>query len=162
MKRMGRGIEVDWSQLLIGVLPLIGVIIGSTATYITQSHTLNKQIKRDIEKQKEDRNIERLSIYSNVIKLDGENLMQEQIDGNTINFNLQAFSEKFRPVFFSKFYLIDQEVADKIRHMDYIIAESIFYEKLLPDREKELITLFNQMIIEIEKHLRDYRNHQFE
>ncbi|KXH86897.1 hypothetical protein [Sporosarcina sp. HYO08] len=149
---------MDWSQLLIGVLPLIGVIIGSAATFITQSHKLKKQIKREIEKEKDERNIERLSIYSDIIKLDGENLMQEHIDGSTINFNLQAFSEKFRPVFFSRFYLIDQEVADKIRLMDYIIAESIFYEELLPDREKELIVLFNQMIIEIELHLRNYRH----
>lgn len=149
---------MDWSQLLTGALPsLLGVIVGGMATYFTQTKTLKKQFKREVEREKQERNIERLKVYGEILKLEGENLMLQYMGGGRIEFNLKAFFTDRRPVFYSKFYLIDQVVADKIRNMDNIIGTANFYEELEQEQHDRLIIIYNEIIYNIEAHLISYK-----
>lgn len=149
---------MDWSQFLTGTLPpLLGVIVGGLATYFTQTKTLNKQFKREIEREKQERDIERLKVYSEILKLDGENLMLEYVGGGSADFNLKAFIAELRPIFYSKFYLLDQVVADKVRNMDSIIAAANFYEELDIEQNDRLIIIYNEIISDIEVNLISYR-----
>lgn len=149
---------MDWSLLLTGTLPpLLGVIVGGFATYYTQTNALKKQFDREIEKEKEARDIESLKVYSEILKLDGENLILEPDGGNVIDFNLEVYRSKIRPVLYSKLYLLDQSVMDKVRNMDYVISEADFNEELDRDQSDFLIKGYMDTIGLMEKYLQGYR-----
>ncbi|WP_060210479.1 hypothetical protein [Sporosarcina koreensis] len=149
---------MNWSQLIIGLLPLLGVAVGGYATYFTQSKTLNRQLDRDKEKEKEAKNIERLTVYGEILKLDGENSMSKKsLMKDFEEFNLATFITEFRPIFFSKFFLLDQDVAELVRKMDSVLIgerESIY---LSPRQNTLLLESYNQIINSIEIHLENYR-----
>lgn len=149
---------MNWSEIYPGIFTLLGVFVGGVTTFLTQKITLDKQLKSEKEKEKEERNIERLKVYSEILKLDGENEMQayEQRFGGTA-LNIKTYQEKFRPVFFSKFYLIDIEVAESVREMDNVIGIANFFANLESSQNDELIRLYNQIIFDIEKHLKSYK-----
>lgn len=148
--------EVTWAQVINSSLPLLGVVIGSIATYMTQNNMFKKQLLIDTEQEKSEENIERLKIYSEILRLEGKHIMYEY-NGRSADFNLKAYTNEFRSVFFSKFYLLHQELADTIRAMDNIIAEANFNEKLEPRQNDMLLNYFNQIINSIEKYLKEYR-----
>lgn len=123
-------LHLAWSQFLTGILPLIGVIVGGFITYLTQTKTLNKQLKRDIEKEKETKILERFLVYNEILNLDGEIQMQYYMGGGSTKFNLADYRDKIRPLFYSKFHLLNQDIAQAIRKMDMIIKEADFNEEL--------------------------------
>lgn len=153
----GRKPKMNWRHFFNGAWPIIGVIVGGGATYLTQTHAMKRQLKKEEEKENEAKIIERLSIYSEILKLEGESLMIEYVGGGMVDFNLKSYSKKFRPVLFSKFYLLDQVVADKIREMDNIIGSANFQEELERDQNDELLSLFNQLVSAIESDLKNFR-----
>ncbi|MFC5587537.1 hypothetical protein ACFPRA_01270 [Sporosarcina soli] len=146
--------ESIWSQIITSLGPLLGVVVGALATYVAQTNSLKKQWEREEAKEKEKKHIEKLLMYSEILKLDGEHLMQVNIGGGYNEFNTITFNEKFRPVFFSKFYLIDQNIADNIRNMDFIIAAGNYFEELEQQQEDELIILYTNIIRDIENHIK--------
>lgn len=148
--------EMTWAQIANSSLPLLGVAIGGIATYMTQTNILNKQLSRDTEREKKEENIERLKIYSKILKLDGERPLGDDGIGIRV-FNVNLYKREYRPVFFSKFYLLHQEIAESIRFMDGII----FLDELGVDCNDEggdlLMNKFNEIIERIEYHLKEYR-----
>ncbi|SMB95298.1 hypothetical protein SAMN00017405_0371 [Desulfonispora thiosulfatigenes DSM 11270] len=148
--------EFTWAQVIYSSLPLLGVAIGGIATYMTQNNVLKKQLNRDIEREKSAENIERLKIYSEILRLEGEHIMCEYT-GPHVEFNLKSYTREFRSIFFLKFYLLHQDLADTVREMDNIIAEANFNEELEPRQNDMLLNNFNKIINIIEKYLKEYR-----
>ncbi|MGE7932105.1 hypothetical protein [Viridibacillus arvi] len=149
---------MNWSQIFTGILPLLGVAVGGFATYLTQKLTLDKQLKIEREREREERNIERLKVYSEILKLEGENEMQgfDTHAGYEV-FYKKIYREKFRPVFFSKFYLIDLDIVESVRRIDNIFGVEQYIVQLDREHEEQLINLFNKIISNIEKQLKDYK-----
>lgn len=148
---------MDRFQVFIGILPLLGVIVGGFITYLTQTRVFNKQVKRDERKEIEAKKIERLLVYNEVLKLEGEILMQSYIGGGLAEFNIEAYREKFRPLFYSKYHIINQDIAQEVRNMDRIIMAADFNEELDQEQNDSLLTIFHKIISLTEKYLELYR-----
>lgn len=149
---------MDWNDIFTGILPLLGVFVGGIITYKTQTNTVEKQLEREIEKEKELKNVERLKVYSEILKLEGENLMIERIGGSQVEFNLGVYMDKIRPVLYSKFYLLDKNVAENVRKIDAEYLQISFDEGMGDDEEFQndfLNSLFNKIISDIQNHIYD-------
>ncbi|QPQ35883.1 hypothetical protein [Lysinibacillus sp. JNUCC-52] len=148
---------MNWYQIFVGVLPLLGVIVGGGITFLTQNNTLNKQMRRDSEKEKESQRIEKFLIYNDILKLDGEFQMQFYAGGGFTEFNIKNYRENFRPIFFSKYHLLDQEIAYNVREMDRIIMAADFFEEIEREQNDQLLLIFDKILTEIENILKEYR-----
>lgn len=148
--------DITWAQVVNSSLPLLGVIVGGIVTYKTQTTMLKKQFESELEKEREKNNVERLKVYSEVLKLEGANIMYEYA-GQGADFNLKVFNKEFRPVLFTKFYLLHQEIAEIVRKMDMIVAEANFEEQLTRRHNDLLLNNFNKLISIIERQMKDYR-----
>lgn len=151
---------MNWSQIFNDILPLIGVIIGSCATYVTQNQIFKRQRNRDIEKENESKNIECLSVYSEILKINGENMMQDySSDISGFQFNVSTYKKKFRPIFCSKFYLLERDIVNSIRKMDELIYEEEFIGTGIPGDypNNSLIKSFEHIIMSVENTLDEYR-----
>ncbi|GEM_PF-3470187 len=148
---------MGWNEIFTGILPLLGVFVGGIITYKTQTNTVEKQLEREIEKEKELKNIERLKVYSEILKLEGENLMIERIGGSQVEFNLGIYMEKIRPVLYSKFYLLDKNVAENVRKIDAVYLQLVFddFEDDEGIHNESFIRLFNKIISDIQNHIND-------
>ena len=63
--------KVTWAQVANFSLPLVGVIVGGVATYLTQRSMLNKQLNREIEQEKKQENIKCLKVYGEILERSG-------------------------------------------------------------------------------------------
>lgn len=106
--------------------------------------------------RKKEENIERLKIYSEILKLDGEKTLGD-FETGVYGFNINLYKREFRPVFFSKFYLLHQEIAELIRYIDVIIFEVELGVYFGDEKNDLIMNKFNEIIERIESHLKEYR-----
>ena len=137
-------------------MPLIGVIIGGLLTYFTQAKIATNQLKREKEREKENKKAERFIVYNEVLKIDGE-IQMLYINSHIAEFNLQAYREKIRPLFYTRFHLLHEEIANSVRLMDIIISEADLSEELLLEEGERLIAFYSKILTEIEKEMKSYR-----
>ncbi|MEK5038965.1 hypothetical protein [Sporosarcina sp. FSL K6-3457] len=150
---------MDWTVLLAAIIALSGVLVGHISTYFTQNATLNKQIKNEIRRDKKAENIERILVYNEILKLEGEVQMLTDA-GDHAEFDLEAYREKFRPILYSKFHLLDQDISIFVRGIDIIITSTDIFGEIGRRNNDKLVELFNKMIVDIEKHIDNYRNNK--
>lgn len=150
--------SIDWNVLITSGIGLVGVVIGVIGSSFGQHILANKQHKIQIQKDKESKNLERLSVYSEILKLDGENQMQGYMGGGRAELNLSAYRNIIRPIFYSKFHLLDKDIAKKVRDVDSILLDTDFFEEINDEQTFRLLTLYYEIIVAIENHLEKYRN----
>lgn len=148
---------VDWSQIFTGLLPLLGVLVGGLVTYITQNSAINKKNMQEKEKEILAKKIELLEVYNIILKLDGENQMQEHVGGSLIEFNIIVFKDKMRPVLYSKYHLLHNDIADILRRMDSILTLGMFMNEYQIEHHDQLTDLYNNLLNNIEQHINRYR-----
>lgn len=148
--------EITWAQVVNSALPLFGVVIGSVATYLTQRKILDKQVARDKELEKKQENIERLKIYGEILERAGGTEIGGY-DAGRYNFDLGIYRREFRPLFFQKYYLLDQEIAELIRQMDSVILESSLNGLLENNANDYLLRSYSRIIERMENYLKEYR-----
>ncbi len=149
-------VEVTWAQVANFSLPLVGVIVGGVATYLTQRNMLNKQLNREIEQEKKQENIERLKIYGEILERSGGTEIGGY-DAGRYTFELGTYRREFRPLLFQKFYMLDQQIADLIRQMDSVIFEVNMNGSLENDANDYLLRSYGKIIEHMENYLKEYR-----
>ncbi len=152
--------NIDWNLIFTNSIGLVGVVLGVIGTSIGQIILNNKQYNRENEKEIKQKQLDRITVYNEVLKLDGENQMQKNIGGGYAELNLVAYRENIRPILYSKFHLLDESVVVKVREMDKIILEADFNEELDQDLGFKLMRLYYEIIIEIEKYSKKYRKNK--
>lgn len=147
---------MEWKEIWPAISTLLGVLIGGASSYLTQNNILNKQFNNEIERNKENLKNERFQVYNEILKIDGETLMQRQA-GNGTEFNFKGYRSKIRPILYLKFHLLDKDIASLVRGMDKIMSSADFNEELTERDEDQLINKYNKIIEVIEKHLEQFR-----
>ncbi|MGG0669863.1 hypothetical protein [Sporosarcina koreensis] len=148
---------MEWTALLVALIAFFGVLIGHFSTYFTQKNTVSKQINNEIRRDNKAENIERLLVYNGVLKLEGEVQMLTDA-GEYALFDLESYREKFRPILYSKFHLLDQDVSIYVRGIDVVITSPDIFGEIGRKNNDKLIELFSNMIVNIELHIDNYRN----
>lgn len=140
-------------MLITPVATIIGLLIGSFSTYITQSKIKEKELKREQEKDKQIAITGCLEVYNEILKLDGEiNLISNYGEENYI-FQIGTYNEKLRPILYSKFHLLHKNVAEKVRSLDKIKKD----EHRIENKEDKALILYRELILSIEKNIDSLR-----
>lgn len=146
---------MSWINIINSSLPLLGVLVGGLITFGTQVFYAKHQWKLETNKIKRGYIIDKLNIYSLVLKIDGEIQMQEYIGGPSIAFNTEDYYEKIRPVLYEKFYLLDRDISVIVRDIDNILGLANFLQILEREEEESVINLYNEMIKKLEDNIRN-------
>ncbi len=152
---------MGWSDLVLGVLPLLGVAVGGLTTYFAQSRIEDKKITREREKDEERKEIEKLKVYSQILKKDGEMLVATYVGPGYTDFDSEMYSEHIRPILFSKIYLLDNEIIDIVRKIDNKVMyienrKGVTGEGISVPENTELSDLFDTLIEKIDAELKEY------
>lgn len=110
------------------IMPIIGVIVGAFASYFAQKNLYKKQVQEERLRQRNQFIIEKLEVYSRILKASYDNVMISEIGGGRIEFNLEKYRNVFRPLFYEKLYLLDHEVINNVKKIDDYLIEADFYE----------------------------------
>lgn len=150
---------MNWYSIITVTASLLGVIIGGLITYLTQSRIANLQVKRDIEKEKRAKDIEKLEFYGAILKLDGENMMfkKENSSSDFFLFDYELYNEKIRPLLYSKIHILGVNIIAIIREIDKIDGRNKYNEYTVIAVEKTLFPMYKEMIMEIEEYLANYK-----
>jgi len=145
-------------MLIAPIATIAGLLVGSLSTYFSQSRMKEKELIRENEKEKQKILLDCLDVYNQILKLDGENILVSHLGGMFDSFKIETYKEKIRPILYSKFHLLNKDVADSVREMDNLIAEASYYEEFIDGQEQYLVSLYHKMIKAIEKHLESFRD----
>lgn len=148
--------DINWSQIFTGILPLLGVVVGGFATYFTQNATIKRQLNREREKEIHQMKIELLDVYNKVLKTDGENQM---IDSG--EFTIDVYTQKMRPILYSKFHLLHVEIAGRVRIIDSIIEKEEGYVGIEQSSHEDLMKHYAGLLESIDSRIQYYRRYTF-
>ena len=117
---------------------------------------VKKQLNSEMEKEATRNDIERFQIYGEILDLNGLYNMYDP-EKQLPYFDLHKYRMEFRHVFYSKFYLLDQEIAELVKKIDIIALQSSFLDKLHEEDAYELVRTYIRIIEFIEEKLRKHR-----
>ncbi|MYL56346.1 hypothetical protein GLW20_02375 [Virgibacillus halodenitrificans] len=152
----------EFLKILDSLIPVLaaigGAFIGGHFTRKTQNDLVNLQ--RQLEERKEERqNIkDALSVYNNILKIDGEEMVISHIGGPEHEFEIECYQDKVRPIIYEKYHLIHADVAKLVRRMDDIIQKCNYYEEVSKEDNAFLMRNYNLMIKNIRQHIYDFRS----
>lgn len=152
----------DILAFLNALLPVLsglgGAYIGGYFTRKSQHDLLTIEIAREESKEKRKEAIETLLIYNQIIKIDGEDLLVTFVGGSQVEFEINIYQDKIRPMIYEKFHLIHKDVADVIKQIDDTIQFCNFHEEITYEEHRGLADDYNKLIRIIQNHIENYRN----
>lgn len=153
--------DIDWNNVILSILPLLGVVVGGLTTYFAQSKIEDKKITREREKEEERKEIEKLEVYSQILMKHGEMLVYTYIDHGYTEFDSKVYKEHFRPIIFLKIYLLDNDIIDIVRTIDRKLMnienrEEVYGQPITISEGTELSDLFYDLIKRIDTELKEY------
>ena len=139
-------------QLTNVLMPLLGVVVGGLITFTTQSIMTMKQIKRDKEREDNVNNLQRLKVYSDILKIDGEftvcNLTEKGVE-----FETTVYYQELRGSLYSHFYLLHPTISHCVREIDKVLSQ-ISLEMYMGDKENDsLVSEYQKLIGFVEDYL---------
>lgn len=151
----------NWASVIIKSLPVIGTLggafIGSYYTSRSQHKLLKEQIKVERAKELENKEIETLKVYNEILKIDGQTLMVTRLGGPYNEFDVNDYQKEIRPVVYNSFHLLHHDVVNTIRNMDSQISEANYNEEITSLDSDWLATEYFRLIEQIERHIENYR-----
>ncbi|GAA0343763.1 hypothetical protein GCM10008931_38780 [Oceanobacillus oncorhynchi subsp. oncorhynchi] len=153
--------ETTWIDVINGAWPVIGALggafIGAYFTNKNQKYSLERQKEIDDTKEKREKLEERYSIYNIFLKVDGENYLVTHSGGPYNEFGVEDYQEEIRPILYSKFHLLHQDVADIVLRIDNKIAECSYYEEITKDQYNYLCDMYFDLRHKISAHMDEGR-----
>ncbi|MDO6657454.1 hypothetical protein [Anaerobacillus sp. 1_MG-2023] len=148
-------------KIITDTLPMIGALggafIGGFISKKSQHDLFKKELNKDRENERRKERRETLELYNEVLKIDGEQLLVTHLGGHYIEFDIDIYKDKVRPVLYLKYHLIDKDIATCIREIDHKIAECNFREEITNEEKDDLAHKYNKLIDSIHQHIEKYR-----
>lgn len=128
------------------IMPIIGVIVGAFASYFAQKNLYKKQIEEERLRQRNQFIVEKLEIYSRILRASYEHVLFRDNYNGTVSLDFKKYREIFRPLFYEKLYLIDSEIVIKIKQIDDYLIEADYLETPEYLDQNLLSRLFNETL----------------
>lgn len=153
-------------DIIIIVISVLGTLSGA---YLGGSYTRKSQL--DLfkhQKEEEDRKInkkreeERMKVYIEVLKMNGQLYLIENAGGNHGTFNADHYEEYMRSTLYNNFHLLHQNVARTIGNIDACLSKCDFHEEITSEDHAFLCNLYSKLLKQIEAHIDEYRKNIFD
>ncbi|MFD1018288.1 hypothetical protein [Thalassobacillus hwangdonensis] len=152
-------------QLLTDFIPVIaalgGAMVGGYFSRKSQNDAIQLQIERDKEIAKKQEMNELMSIYNDILRINGEKIMVAHVGGGHTELDIKLYEQAIRPLVYEKFHLIHENVAKIVEKIDRKLAECNFHEEITPENHQFLATAYWDLINKINEHLAEYRESRF-
>lgn len=155
-------VEWNMSEIIKMILPLVGVVVGGLITFFIQQSVIRKQQKWDREKIEIDNfkkgETKKLETYNRILEVDAIYIIHIH-DHHTGKGTLKIknFNQYVRPLLFEIFHLLDEEVANSLNNIEEICERQRVMEDDYPDDYEKLSDNYINIISEIKKQFRQYR-----
>lgn len=150
-----------WISIITGIFTLLGALGGGRiithGNSKMQKEKLSIEISRDVEKEKREREIDKMKIYNNVLKANGECSIVTRIGGPYRSMDIDKYIKNIRPFFYENLHLIDQNVALILSEIDNKIAEANFNEEITDQEETYLSGKYLDLQSFISNHIEEFR-----
>lgn len=139
---------------------IVGTVLGGFLTQRTQKSLLNKQLEREEFKEKTVEKKETLEIYNRILKIDGEHLLIVNVGKPNLEFDLNVYKEKIRPVIYEKYHLLNKDIASIVAGMDEVIKMCNYYNEITDKDHDSLNRYYLDLIKKIKDQIVKFRNNE--
>ncbi|HDX9656965.1 TPA: hypothetical protein ROY05_001557 [Bacillus toyonensis] len=144
-------------NIITGVCTLIGALGGVYWTQKGNKNILEQQTKRDEIKEQRNELKETLSTYSQILKIDGETQLHIKVESGIIDFDLDFYKSKIRPILFEKYHILHDDVALSVKRIDDVIKMCDYYQKIERDNHILLNRNYSLMVSDMRVHIFNFR-----
>ncbi|MGE7881685.1 hypothetical protein [Bacillus sp. NPDC094077] len=144
-------------NIITGVCTLIGALGGVYWTQKGNKNILEQQVTRDMIKEKRNELKETLSTYSQILKIDGETQLYIKVESTIIDFDLDFYKSKIRPILFEKYHILHDDVALSVKRIDDVIKKCNYTQKIERDDHILLNRNYSLLVSNMRQHIYNFR-----
>ncbi|EOO57088.1 phage protein [Bacillus cereus VD196] len=146
-----------FASIATGIVTLTAVWLTQKGNKKVQKDLLELQIKRDEMKEKRNELKETLEIYNRILKVDGESIVIIDNGGALEEFDFNVYQKEVRPIFYEKYHLLHEEVAERVALMDQVIKNCNLFQEVEREDHMELCGNYNRLIRIMRRNIYSFR-----